>query len=781
MKKYLLLLVFTIVFNILIANPLDSLQKLLQSPLSYAEKIDVYKKLLNVWMSKNPVKSVIIGRQALNFAEKNNDVENQIYFCKLLGKAYYFLGKKDSSIYFFNKTIKLSTETKNLRELANAYNNVGIIFKANSQNDTAIKLFHKAINTARQANAPDLIAAALANLGNIYRNIGNLNAALDVNLKALQILDSLGSEDKKLILLKAKILTNTAVIFSSQRNFEQSKKYYLKALKTYKTINYTEGIASTYLNLGTIFSEQNNLDSAAVYFKKAYKLFRSPYNKAMAIYNLGDTYNALNQPDSAYPFLTEALDLYRKLNDKSGIARVYSSLGQNFYLKKQYDKAISYLKKSYDLAVETKDLTIRKNAADWLSRAYKAVGKYKEALEMHIIFKELNDSLFNAENERKMTQLSLQYEFDKKQREQELIYKSKIQKQKIISRFIAAVSLLMLILLFTIYRSLRLKKKANEMLKLKNAEILQQKEEIEAQRDEIEAQKEKIELQAVELQKQRDIAVKQRKNIEDSIHYALRIQEAVMPDFSFLKSYLTDYFLFFKPRDIVSGDFYWAAQKNNYIVITIADCTGHGVPGAFMSLLGITFLNEILATENSIESNIILDKLRQKVISSLKQTDDLMKTRDGMDMALVVIDTKTNIMQYSGAYNPLYVVLNKESHLEYTAANEVKTIENEQNILYEFKADKFPIGLSYGEIESFSRAEIKLQKGIKFYMFSDGFPSLFNFDKNQKFTTKRFRELILEISGLSFDKQKEILEKTFNDWLAGHKQIDDVLVGGFLF
>ena len=299
-------------------------------------------------------------------------------------------------------------------------------------------------------------------------------------------------------------------------------------------------------------------------------------------------------------------------------------------------------------------------------------------------------------------------------------------------------------------------------IKLKNVALTQQKEEIEAQRDEIEEQRDIA-------NEQRDLLASQKKDIEDSIKYAKRIQTAALPEDGYLDRILPEYFILFRPRDIVSGDFYWAGEKENKVVVIAADCTGHGVPGAFMSMLGISFLNKIVSEKMIIKSNEILDRLRDNVIQALHQSKDNFESKDGMDIALTVINYDTNTLYYSGGNNPLYLIRDKE--------------------LIQYKGDKMPIAI-YDVMDPFTFHEVKYQKDDTIYMFSDGFPDQFGGIRGKKFMYGRFKKLLISISDKPMQEQKQILEKTLDEWqtypnkITGKDyfgQIDDIVVFGIKF
>ncbi len=286
----------------------------------------------------------------------------------------------------------------------------------------------------------------------------------------------------------------------------------------------------------------------------------------------------------------------------------------------------------------------------------------------------------------------------------------------------------------------------------------------------------------------------QRKNkaIKDSIVYAKRIQEAILPTKEFIKEALPDSFILFKPRDIVSGDFYWYSSLKGKSIIAAVDCTGHGVPGAFMSMIGNSLLNEIVYEKGLLKPSAILDNMKTGIIKSLKQKGERGESRDGMDIAICAFDHKTGMLEYAGAYNPLYIIraidpANKKP-FKRTASSKVMEpakIEmdpeatNEEFNLYEIKADKQPIGIHYRKsIEPFTNHKVQLVKGDAFYIFSDGYPDQFGGKLNKRFITKRFKKLLLSIQQNSMEEQGKILEKHHLEWKGGFEQNDDIVVIG---
>lgn len=274
----------------------------------------------------------------------------------------------------------------------------------------------------------------------------------------------------------------------------------------------------------------------------------------------------------------------------------------------------------------------------------------------------------------------------------------------------------------------------------------------------------------------------QNKHITDSINYAKRIQYAILPSKTLLDEILPQHFILFKPRDIVSGDFYWMRKVDKYIMIAAADCTGHGVPGAFMSMLGISFLNEIVRKHELMHANLILDELRNQIKTTLDQTGKDNEAKDGMDIAFCIIDTETNKLQFAGAYNPLYIIRNTNlpDLVDFQNLPDLqrKTMETNNFRLTRVNANNQPIGVHLKEIP-FTNNEIQLLKGDKLYISSDGFIDQIGGNCYKKFLSKNFKKLLLNIHTEPMSKQHTILNQTIEDWKNLEEQVDDILIIGF--
>ncbi|MCK4663720.1 MAG: DUF4154 domain-containing protein [Bacteroidales bacterium] len=306
---------------------------------------------------------------------------------------------------------------------------------------------------------------------------------------------------------------------------------------------------------------------------------------------------------------------------------------------------------------------------------------------------------------------------------------AEIKLQKLLLYLSISFIFIVMILAFIIYKAYYSKKIVNKQLEIKNKEVINQKKQLE----------------------------KNYKKIDDSIKYASFIQSAMLPSKKLISKSFPQHFILYKPKDIVSGDFYWVKQINKTIYFVAADCTGHGVPGAFMSMLGISFLNEIVRKSEVTKANLILEELRNHVKSSLQQTGEKHEQPDGMNIALCIIDTDTNKMQFAGANTPLFIIRN--------------------NKLLITIPDMNPVGIYFKEIP-FNNHEIELETDDIIYLFSDGYVDQFGGTKQQKFTSKRFNKLLVDIHKKPMSEQKQILYDTIEKWRGNFEQIDDILVMG---
>ena len=545
-----------------------------------------------------------------------------------------------------------------------------------------------------------------------------------------------------------------------QENYENALNYFKKFLATQVEKENRMGIGRAYNNMGTVYRVLENYREAIDCFEKSlainYELndisgLSSTYN------NLGVLHEHLNLFGQARDYYNKSLEIELKLEDNEGISTSYLNLGGIHLKLRNYQLAIDYCNKSVELCEKYSYYHSLELNYDILYQIYKEIEEYKKALVFLERFYDLKYNRINEETSTQIAELELKYQSNKQEQEIQLLQKQKRQRS-VLNIIGFSILFIILILAFVLLRINKLRRDNNQILRTRNIEVLQQKEEIEAQRDEIEAQRDEIKRQRDLSELQTTKITKQNKDITDSIEYAKHIQIALFPDKITLQKVLKNGFCLFKPKDIVSGDFYWVGYAQNKSIIVAADCTGHGVPGAFMSIIGINFLNEIVYDENIITPNEILNELRKKIIKTMVHANRIEESKDGMDVALITIDYDTMKLEYAGAYNHLYYI--------------------HEHMLNVIKADRMPVGISEKSIAPFTNHTLSIHNGDIFYLFTDGFADQFGGPLRKKFRIGNLRELLLEVHEKEMAEQKRLLFETFINWKAKEQQVDDILAIG---
>ncbi len=706
-----------------------------------------------------------------------------------IGILHYYEGSYDTAVEYFGKSLEMAEELGLKKAMSNSYLNTGAVHENQGNYQKSIEYYCKALEILEELGDLNGMSECYNNIGNVYFNQGSYDKAIQYHHRSLKNYEKLGN--KKGISLS---YTNIGNVHSSQGNHQKAIEYYLKSIEIEETFGDHRGISFNYNNIGEVYRKLGNQKKSLEYYLKSLKI-REELNDQRGMSecytNIGQFYQEQGNFEKSVEYYLKSLSIQEEIGDKEGKALSYAKLASlNSVLAdtavitkgqriRYLDQAVNYGGKALRLAGEIKATPIENEAASVLMEVYQKLGNYKKAMDYAEIFIATKDTMFNEEKTKALAEMEIRYEAEKKQQE--------IEKQKILiskgeeelrrkntqrNAFIGGFTLMM-VLAVIIYRNYRQKKKANRIINEKNehleqanAEITEQKEEIESQRDEIEAQ--------------RDTVTRQKEQIEtihrsltDSIDYAFRIQQAVLPGQDTLDDILGEHFILFKPHSVVSGDYYWSTRMNNWIIFCVADCTGHGVPGAFMSMLGVSFLNEIVRKKEVIRANRVLDQLRASVVESLKQKGMEGEQKDGMDISICALNTETNELQFAGANNPLYLVRNNNARVpEYK-----RKLEYNGSLLYEIEGDKMPIAI-HERMDRFTNHRIETEKGDAVYLFSDGYADQFGGDKNKKFKYKPFKRLLLEASDKPMNEQKEIIDKTFEDWKGDNEQVDDVCVMG---
>jgi len=563
------------------------------------------------------------------------------------------------------------------------------------------------------------IADASNALGTIYEDMGDYSKALEAHHAAIELRTALGDKED----LGASYI-NIALVYRSMNDHRQALDYQLQALESFKAIDEVRGVCSAYNDAGVSYLSLGDTAEALKMFSQAEKRARGLERKhwlANSLSGMGVCYAGMGEHDQAEAAISEALSAIN--GDGYDYERISTliSLASIRKIQKRYDEAAYVIEQAMDIAKRIGMKDSEKELYLRLSEIYEASGKTPQALAAYKRHTFLKDSLLNENSRRHIREMETLYGKEKTERENERL-RQKSERQIIFITAGTVALLLLLGLAFLLYNRVRIRQRSNE-----------------------------------QLEKQKSIIEEKNKAITDSINYAQRIQSALMPAPKDFADSLREGFVLFRPKDIVSGDFFWLSRRGPLTFWATADCTGHGVPGGFMSMLGSSFLNEIINDKGLTEPAQILDLLREKVIAALKQTGSAGESKDGMDMVLCRIDRQTHELTYAAANNSFYTISG--------------------GTLTEHLPDKQPVGY-HTEQKPFTQKTLQLRQGDMVYCFTDGYADQFGGPQGKKFKYRQFQETLLRISALNMDQQDAALEKTFDDWKGEIEQVDDVLVIG---
>ena len=641
------------------------------------------------------------------------------------------LNKKIIEICNKNLADELSAKSKAFFQkiLASSYNNIGTIYQRQSNYKQALDYHTKSLKIKEEIGDKNGIALSYNNLGIIAWYQGNYKQALNNYEKSIKIEEETGNKSRI-----ATSLNNIGLIYDEQGDYAKAIDYYTRSLKIKEELGNKRGIAISLNNIGFIYDQQGDYVKAMDYYSRSLKIDEELGDKdgiASSLNNIGDIYSEGEDYTKAIDYYTNSLKIVEELGDKNGIAISLNSIGSMYKEQGDYSKALEKSTKALSIAQEIGNVESIKLASENLWETYKKLGKHRQALEMHELTIELRDSMLSIENKEAIIQQEFKYKYEKEQaladakhQEQMALSAEREKRQQLIAYSAGGGLVMVLAFAFFVFNRLQVTRRQKTI---------------------IEQQKELVE--------------EQKKDITDSIQYAENIQKALLPAEEDL-SVLPEGFVLFHPKDIVSGDFYWMQHYSNNVYLAACDCTGHGVPGAFMSMIGSSLLDEAVVEKGLTQPNEIFFEVRKGFINALKQTGEKGQQKDGMDATLIVWD-KNNKLQFSVANNPLFLIRKGE--------------------LLETKPDRQPVGFFTGEQKPFTHHELSLEKGDTVYICSDGYPDQFGGKRDKKFMMKNFKKLLLSIQDKTMNEQKGILETTMAEWKGDTEQVDDILVMGVRF
>jgi tetratricopeptide (TPR) repeat protein len=678
---------------------IDSLITLIKKDKEDTTKVNHMNTLGREIMYQNPDSAIVLGNEALRI------------ITQILSSELHSGKEKKANIMSIH---------------ANTLSNLGVYFYYKADNTSALNYFLNALKIDKEIKNKKGITTRLGNIGLIYHQQSNFSKALEYYFTALKMADELGDKQKQGI-----NLSNIGNVYLNQLDYHKALDYYLKALEIDKQLGNKMEMAMDFGSIGIVYQQEADYPKALDYYFRALKINEELGNKssmAIATGNIGVVYyNQKNYP-KALDYHLKALKMDEELENKNGIARHLSNIGSLYMNTGKYKEAEQCLKKAIAIDSTIGAMDNIRYCEEMLSQLYDTTGRCKEALIHYRKAITLKDTIYSQENKKQLVRKEMNYEFEKKEAvtkaeydKQQAIAEEKNRKQKIIIWSIAAGLLLVIGFAVFVARTLRI------------------------------------------TNKQKKIIESQKLQIVESINYSKKIQDSLLPSITSIQQAIPGIFVFFDPKDIVSGDFYYFKTFEKYTLLACVDCTGHGVPGGFMSTLGSLLLDKIVNSE-SLSPSEILKRLNDEIIRVLHQQDGG-EIQDGMDLSICLIDHHNRQIEFSGARNGIIIV----------SGDEVKR----------YKADLLPVGGNYlkkgGAVDrKFKTQNITIHSNDWVYMYTDGFMEQVGGTEGIPMSYSQFEDHLKSISNKNTTEVKtELLQTTFETWKGRYERDDDILIVGF--
>ncbi len=773
MVKLLHLFFIILTFTFISAKEVDSLLNLYNQTTEHNKQIEILIELSEVTLQDSFALAYQFGSEAINLLakQKNSNLEGEsfynmamvfahvenfdsaVYYLKLskkyftknnnknsllratlkLGNCYSGLNNKIKPIEYYKQALALAEEAENTDTILLIYNELVGIYHIQSEYKKAIEVIEKRLIINLELKDSAAIANSYNGISDNKRKLGYYTVAIEYNQKAMDIFieiqDTMGIANSYLSL---------GAIYYYNDDYPKAIKYFIKASEIFEIKGKIRSVAGIYNNIGSVYIETKNFNKALLFYIKALNIYEDIdflYAEAIVTGNIGLAYEGFGNYSKAMHYFKKSLEYQKQVGNKEGVTHAISNIAGLYLTKNRLADAKIAYKKALDLAIKGNFIHEQLSIYEKMIEVEERLGNFKKTIEVMRKHQTIKDSLLTQDSREQLNELQAKLELHENKAEIDLlskkneIQKAKVDKQRLIIAGIVIISILFLILIIIILYALVFSRKTKSLLENQNKEIVKNRNEI--------AQK--------------------NKDFTDSITYAGKTQKAMLNPIENLKNGFKDFFIVTKPHSIVSGDFYWFKQIDKKIYIALADCMGHGVPGAFMSILGITFLNEIVDKNPKLSANKILDELRDKIKVSLHQKN-YSGNVDGLDISFCIFNKNKTNLEFAGAYNPLYIV--------------------RQNKIIELKADKMTVSISRNE-KPFSLQNIEIQKGDRFYLSTDGFYDQFGGTDNTKISRKIFKTLLIQYQLKPLKEQATAFESFFVDWKAQTDQTDDMSIIGF--
>jgi len=777
---------------------LQSLLITLKNAKADSTRVRLLNEMAGILRRSNPDSAILLCSEALSLSqvlsrslipvEEKKGQEGLAQTYRLLGILHEMQGKYDPALIYDSLALLVCEKLKDRSAIARIYNNIGVIYGDRRECTRALDYYFKALKMNESIGNKLNIAGNLSNISVQYQDIGDYQKALEYDFKALELSRETGNTSGV-----GSVLGNMGVIYANMGSYAKAINCDFDALKIEEELNDKLGCAHALGNLGIVYERQKDFSKAIEYYQRSLSLNEKMGNVdgiSLCLGNISGLYTIQKKYSLAMAYAQRGLKIAEEVGDPVGRLTQHTGMGhiqegqgdsalaagnRLYAINRKYPDALANFSKSLEIskqvglklniseeyeniagielklgklkeaeahllaALAISDsvalLELQKSQHLALSEIYGKLGEPVKSLEQYKLSVSLKDSLYNIEKNKEITRKELNYEFDKKEaalnaelEKKELLNREEARKHRIVLLSGGVFLTMLVILVALIFRNNKQKRRANIQLYQKN--------------------------QVIEAQKQ---LVEEKSNkIQESINYAKRLQESLLPAQLLVPGEVKEHFVFFVPKDVVSGDFYWRHESGEHLFFAVVDCTGHGVPGAMMSMMGYDVLESAVKDNGLTDPSRILEYINEQILHKLTGNEEG-RGSDGMDITFCRLDKQKSTLTYSGAKNDICVVSGSEMNI--------------------FPVDKSSIGDRPGQ--RYHQQEITLHENDMIYIFTDGYADQNGGAENKKFSRNGLRKLFLEIAALSCDQQLTRLQTEFITWKGAGRQRDDVLLVGF--
>jgi serine phosphatase RsbU (regulator of sigma subunit) len=698
------------------------------------------KYIWATYLFSDPDSAYLLAQMHYDFAEERNLIKYQGQALSTQGVSFAVVGKDDSAVVYYEKSLAFFEEVNYKKGIASIANNLGVIAYNKGNLPQAIENYTLSAHMMEEMGNIKALAKAQSNIGLVYVEIGKYANAIAFYNQSYDNAAKISDKNGQI-----NALNNIAILYDEIAEHQKAIDYFKECLALIDddTENALALKFSLLHNLGTSYSNINENKKALNYYMQSLALkmeIDNPQEIGLTLNNIGTIFMDIDSLTIAMDYFNRSYDLYASSDASLDLVTPMNNMAEVQYRWGNYSKSLALAKRSLNLSEKNNSIANMSTASNLLYRNYKQLGLSVKALQMLELYESIQDTLLSEENQKQVLSYSFRYEYEQKVTADSLkaleaklkaeaqiaTQQAQLEKEKA-QRFALYGGLLSLLLLGGfMYNRFKVTQK----------------------------QKAIIEKQKEEVEHQRQLLGEKNQEIMDSIQYAQRIQGAILPPRSNWNSYLGDSFVIYQPKDVVAGDFYWLRKVKSTVFFAVADCTGHGVPGALVSVVCNNALNRSVREYGLKDPGLILDKTREIVVSEFEKSDE--EVKDGMDIALCVLEE--NMLKFAGANNPLWLIRNNKLQIT--------------------KADRQPIG-NYIDPKPYTTHQFDLQPDDRVYLFTDGITDQFGGENGKKFKQRALQELLLSIQYKDMPDQKEAIYSAFLAWKGALEQVDDVCMIGY--